>query len=413
MNWFEQAKIKKARLGDAYSYMDIAREFNVHYDTVRKKFKKDSKVNEQKVQWGFPNTPIDAIEEDTKPATGGFILSNPKIKVNLEHASIVPSSLRELISPKVEVKELPLEDRVLDIITKGARLEEICETCQISPLVLMATLTDIKDQGYNLFEAGDYVRISKVAIPSSQTHELAWDGSHIVRYGIVSDTHLCSKSQQLTHLNSIYDSFAREKISTVLHIGDLVEGINMRKGHEYELFVLGFDGQADYAIEKYPYRDGITTKFITGNHDHTGIKSAGADVGRRIAKERSDMEYLGLSNARIKVTPNCTLELNHGLDGSSYALSYTLQKCIDAMDGNDLPDIFLNGHHHKLMYTYYRNIHALECGTFQAQTPWMRGKRLAAHVGGLILTLHVDDNGKVKRFIPEFIPFYKKVENDY
>jgi hypothetical protein len=187
----------------------------------------------------------------------------------------------------------------------------------------------------------------------------------------------------------------------------------MRKGHEYELFILGVDDQADYVIDVYPQRDGIVTEFITGNHDHTGIKSAGADIGKRIAVARKDMKYLGLANARVNITPKCTIELNHGLDGSSYALSYTLQKFIDALDASDLPNIFINGHHHKLMYSYYRNIHALECGTFQRQTPWMKGKRLSAHVGGLILTVHVDDEGSVKRFIPEFVPFYKFIDKDY
>lgn len=406
-NWFEQAKSKKEKLGESYTYSMIASEFNVHYDTVRKKFR-DDRIKQSKL------------------ATGGIVDSKMNVTVNLDNKGyVIPQKITETIKEALSIpsivpmirtavkEEVPLQEKVMDIISKGAKIVDICTACNIKPTVLAVVLADIKDQGYNLFEAGDYIKLSKVAIPSTATHELHWDGSQIIRYGIVSDTHLCSKFQQLTHLNSIYDTFAREGISTVLHIGDIVEGINMRKGHEYELFVLGFDGQADYAIEKYPYRDGITTKFITGNHDHTGIKSAGADIGRQIAKERSDMEYLGLSNSRIKVTPNCTLEMNHGLDGSSYALSYTLQKCIDAFDSNDLPDIFLNGHHHKLMYTYYRNIHALECGTFQAQTSWMRGKRLAAHVGGLILTLHVDSNGKVTRFVPEFIPFYKTIEKDW
>ena len=38
------------------------------------------------------------------------------------------------------------------------------------------------------------------------------------------------------------------------------------------------------------------------------------------------MIYLGQSDAVISLTPNCTLELRHPLDGTAYALSYKLQK---------------------------------------------------------------------------------------
>jgi hypothetical protein len=65
------------------------------------------------------------------------------------------------------------------------------------------------------------------------------------------------------------------------------------------------------------------------------------------------------------------------------------------------------------MYLFYRNIHAFECGTTQAQTPWMRGKRIPAHVGGWIIEVHVDDEGTVTRCKGEFVPFYTALENDY
>jgi hypothetical protein len=98
---------------------------------------------------------------------------------------------------------------------------------------------------------------------------------------------------------------------------------------------------------------------------------------------------------------------------NSYALSYGLQKMIDAMSGGEKPNIYLGGHHHKAMYLFYRNIHAFECGTTQAQTPWMRGKRIPAHMGGWIVEIHVDEEGTITRCKGEFIPFYVAVENDY
>jgi hypothetical protein len=75
--------------------------------------------------------------------------------------------------------------------------------------------------------------------------------------------------------------------------------------------------------------------------------------------------------------------------------------------------VLLMGHHHKAFYLMYRNIHCFEAGTFQAQTPWMRGKRIAAMMGGWIIELHVTDDGTITRCKGEFIPVYKAVEHDY
>ena len=240
-----------------------------------------------------------------------------------------------------------------------------------------------------------------------------WNGEQIIRFGVVSDCHLCSKYQQLTFLNHLYDIFQSEGISTVYNPGDITEGYKMRLGHEFEIFKFGADEQANYVIDVYPKRPGIVTKYITGNHDHSHIKNGGTDIGKIISNKRDDMVYLGMANAKVYITKNCIVELNHPLDGASYALSYAPQKTIDAMSGGEKPNILLNGHHHKIFYMMYRNIHAYECGTTQAQTPWMLGKRLSAAVGGLIIEVHVDAEGTITRCKGEYIPQYIALKDDY
>ena len=42
-------------------------------------------------------------------------------------------------------------------------------------------------------------------------------------------------------------------------------------------------------------------------------------------------------------------------------------------------------------------------GCFQRQTKFMRKNGLAAHIGGWIIELHVNDEGRVVRMIPEWI----------
>ena len=38
---------------------------------------------------------------------------------------------------------------------------------------------------------------------------------------------------------------------------------------------------------------------------------------------------------------------------------------------------------------------------------------LAAHIGGMIVEVHVDHEGTVTRCRNEFVPFYRTVKNDY
>lgn len=244
-------------------------------------------------------------------------------------------------------------------------------------------------------------------------HDSKWDGNTVLKFAIVGDTQFGSKYAQLTYLHEFYDLCVMEGITDVYHTGDVTDGLKMRTGHEYELYEISADEMRDDVIFNYPKRDGITTHFITGNHDASIYKQVGYDIGLAIAHERPDMQYLGRDCAVINLTPNCTLELRHPWDGTAYALSYKMQKMIEAMESDSKPNILAVGHYHKAEYLFYRNVHALQTGCFQGQTPFTRGKGISVHMGGWIVTIHVDVNGTIQRIAPEFIPFYSSIKNDY
>jgi predicted phosphodiesterase len=304
-------------------------------------------------------------------------------------------------------------DSLLDAIKKECSITDLTSKFSVSDRVLLAHIEDLKDAGYQVIEFDGKIKLCNLVLQEDSLHINKWTGDSIIRFGVVSDTHLCSKDQQITELNKFYDILAQEGIDTCYHAGDITEGVNMRQGHEYEVFKHGVDEQAEYVIENYPKRNNIITKFITGNHDHSGIKSAGTDIGLRIGRERDDMLYLGKQSARVMLTPNCSLDLVHPLDGASYAISYSTQKYIDSLSGGQKPNILFIGHHHKMFQLLYRNIFAFEAGTFQAQTKWMQGKRLSAHTGGWLITVHVDKQGSITRCCGEFVPVYVTVKDDY
>lgn len=255
-----------------------------------------------------------------------------------------------------------------------------------------------------------YVAIENL---TPKRHSLNWDGCEIIRFGLMGDTQINSKYTQLTHLHRFYDLCAELGIDKVFHTGDIDEGEQMRVGHAYECYEQGADDHVEEIVRVYPKRDGITTYFITGNHDASLYKRAGMDLGKAVAARRPDMVYLGRDCAVVNLTDKCTLELRHPWDGTAYALSYKPQKIVEAMEADSKPNILAIGHYHKIEYLFYRNVHILQTGCFQSQTPFTRGKGISVHMGGWIIECVVDKQGSIQEIRPTLVPFYAAIKDDY
>lgn len=240
-----------------------------------------------------------------------------------------------------------------------------------------------------------------------------WKGNRIIRFGICTDSHINSKYTQLTHLHTFYDRCAELKVPIVYHVGDIDEGEKMRPGHQYECYNQGADDHVAEIVRVYPRREGVVTKFITGNHDASMIKHCGYNIGPAIAAQRDDMIYLGPDWAVINLTPNCTLELRHPWDGSSYASSYKVQKMVESMESDSKPNILAVGHYHKLGDFTPRNVQAFLAGAFQGQTPFTRGKNLSVEMGAWIIEAEVDKVGTIVELVMRKVPFYKAIKDDY
>lgn len=243
--------------------------------------------------------------------------------------------------------------------------------------------------------------------------DCSWDGKQTLKFAIMGDTQFGSRYTQITYLHNFYDICQEEGVASVFHTGDITDGLKMRPGHEYELYTIAADDMRDNVIKYYPRREGITTYFISGNHDASIYKHVGYDICASIAAARDDMVYLGRDCAVVNLTPNCKLELRHPWDGTAYAISYKIQKMIEAMESDSKPNILAVGHYHKAEYLFYRNVHAFQTGCFQSQTPFTRGKGISIHMGGWIIEAEVDETGTITRCKGEFIPFYKAITDDW
>ena len=236
----------------------------------------------------------------------------------------------------------------------------------------------------------------------------------VMRFAVMSDTHLCSKQQQLSHLRSFYRLCADREIEMVLHIGDLCEGTGKQhEGQIYDLFIHGQDEQTDYIVENYPRETGITTHFILGSHDESFWKMSGYDIGRRVSEQRDDMKYLGFADAYIDIAPNVDINLHHPDGGTAYALSYNAQKRVEAYPPELKPRIALFGHYHRCMWMpAYRNVDAFLVPCFQSQTLFLKKKKIYPIIGGWLIDVTINEDG-LARVQPECIRFYEPIDNDY
>ena len=307
--------------------------------------------------------------------------------------------------------------RALELSAKGFNKREVTDIveAEFGLANMYNTVRSYILRNFKESESNAPQKEKKVIIQNQEPvcHDAAWDGTTILRFAVMGDTQFGSKYAQLTHLHNFYDRCKREGITDVYHTGDITDGLKMRPGHEYELYEISADEMVRDVIANYPMIDGITTHFITGNHDASIYKHVGYDIGTAISMQRPDMHYLGRDCAVVNLTPNCSLELRHPWDGTAYAISYKIQKMIEAMESDSKPKILAVGHYHKAEYIFYRNVHALQTGCFQGQTPFTRGKGISVHLGGWLITVEVDMDGTITRFVPEFIPYCASIKDDY
>lgn len=231
-----------------------------------------------------------------------------------------------------------------------------------------------------------------------------FDGTRI-RFGLLGDTHFGSIYTDPDMWEKAINEFKKEGCDFVAHTGDLVEGMSNRPDHVYQCSHIGYTAQKNHAIEMLQMWD-KKMYIISGNHDRWYIKNAGADIIEDVVSTLDNIEYIGHDQGRISLKGQAIFDLWHGEDGSSYAISYRLQKIVESIPGGDKPHILGTGHVHKTGYFFIRNIHCITAGSIQKQSAWMRSTRKEAHVGFWIVDAWIADHG-ISKLTTTWYPFYQ------
>ena len=305
---------------------------------------------------------------------------------------------------------------LLRLLRRPTTIKQLGYKLRIHATDVERALTDLEESGYAVERTGQRAALG-ATIPESDQRIVR--ANHFIdkpmKFGIVADMHLCSKSQRLDVLEAAYDEFAVQGINTVLCPGNYVDG--EARFNRHELYAHGIADQCHYAIDHWPQRKGIKTYYIDGDcHEGWYLTREGIEFGRYLMLEaqrqgRKDLVYLGTMEADIELKApkgSAVIRIMHPGGGTAYAISYAVQKLAESYQGGEKPAVAIVGHYHKFEYSFPRSIHMLQPGCCQDQTRFMRKLKLAAHVGFCTIELQQDVGGSITRFTPTFYPFWDR-----
>lgn len=296
-------------------------------------------------------------------------------------------------------------------------LEEICDLLDLAPVKVRGALDEL---GRQHFEFDIHDQGIQIATQIPRPEPIVIDTSRMVgkrfHFGATGDNHLGSKYERLDVLNALFDRWQDKGIDTVLQCGNMIDG--EARFNKFDLKVHGVEAQVEYFLEHWPQRPGMRTLFVTGD-DHEGwyTQREGLNVGRMIQERavsqgRHDLVFMGHMEADLQFTTAngqyAVMRLIHGGGGTAYAISYKDQKIVESYQGGEKPQILLVGHFHKFNYGYPREVHSVQVGCTQDQTPFMRKNHIQAMIGGVRLHFEQSEDGLIHDFGVHFDPFYDR-----
>ena len=310
---------------------------------------------------------------------------------------------------KLKNQEIPKTSDIMNILKshKTISIYELADIADISPKRARAEIAKLIEDGKKISITED--RIEFIPPESGKTLSIDPEEREFIKFGLIADTHIGSKYQQISALKDFYEQCARRGIQKIFHAGDWVAGKNIYRGQEYDIFLHSLKEQREYLVEKYPKIDGIETIGIRGNHDEAWTIISGDSIMDLVALRRPDIKIIGEYQAFVEWA-GFKFSLHHPDGGQAYAISYKLQKLVESFTAENLPDFLSMGHFHQKEYVTIRNVECFQPGCFEAQTPYEIRKNLHPVIGGWIVEAKRKKNGI--HIVAEFLKYTPK-EKDW
>lgn len=320
------------------------------------------------------------------------------------------------------------EKKVIELLNKKPHsISMIIDKTDYSHEEITTVINSLQNKAYEIEKDHQFNfgwKLNKARPLASKTRVIQMGREmNSLKFGVVSDTHLCSVNQQLTLLHEAYEDMAEKGCEFAILPGDISEGQNMHTDQARYILpgCLGADAQTDYIVENFPVLQSGTGKTYVGmgNHDYSfmGKQSFGYNIIRGICNQRDDLIHQEGRSSTFSVQ-GMGIKVIHPAGGTGYARSYKLQNAIRDMGmelRNENIKILLMGHYHVANYLpYYGGIEGFLVPCLQSQTEYLTTKMLAPVIGWLIIEVLFDDDGNIEEMIPNFrIRNHRIIENDY
>ena len=286
-----------------------------------------------------------------------------------------------------------LQERIIYVIQANPRYNtrDICREVGISMEMLLANLREISDSGIQIDVIDGEIIKFKWPERNKTVHNMSLGKDH-VKLGLLGDTHLASKYDDVESLNRAYDLAEDKEVDVILHSGDLVDGLVSTPGYFDKLKEKTYTGQLEYAIDRYPKYSGKTL-VVSGNHDDYWYRLTGKEIIKDVADKRSDIEYLGSSRRMIDID-GLRINVLHGKFKDTNPIN-NIYSYLDNIPNNKKPDIVHSGHYHTGAYRQYDGIEMYRSGAFMHQSDIDKRKKHMPEDAMYFVDVYYDDDGNV------------------
>ena len=325
-----------------------------------------------------------------------------------------------------------------DTLAQECILEDLCKSYNINRDDMFILIHELKRRGNNIVTLNTSAKNNDDDLDTMVTlirnfgheqliNDLSYnivDNSEQLRIMLISDTRFGSVYQQTTILNDMYLKAKDMGVKYVFLTGDVVEGVyrGVKSIYNSTLHKDGYKDQAEYVASCFPRVEGITTYFITGEHDLSFLRGTDKiDIGKLISNRRDDMIYLGPKRKKVsficddKRSGNISLYLHHSSGNVPYTISYKPQQKISSLRNEDKTDILVTSHFAACDSFLRRGVRSYQVPTVTATTDEMKDANTPVYntIGSWIVTLDKDKKGNLKGTSQMYIPYYKTIKDDY
>ena len=138
-------------------------------------------------------------------------------------------------------------------ISNNDKVSDAAVKIGVDEVSLYGIIEALQLEGYNisLYNKDDDVYIyKKIVYRKSKNIKESLGDLEKISYGVIGDTHLGHKRQQLQLLNKFILEAYERGYYNFYHTGDITDGyyVSKREEHQYECFIRGYDEVLDYVI---------------------------------------------------------------------------------------------------------------------------------------------------------------------